>query len=612
MEAMEAYEQTGSEKGKHPDDPVSVTGPAEPAEPAEIEGADDVDDADQLTAANQSGHQDLNERAEYYEDPSDVEEEEDVEDVEEEDEDIEETETGTQDLEDVCHGSGGSFGDAGLGPMSHLSMGHKWRPPNLRILSLQIAFRSISVTLPDGHELHALSNEVGTHGRRVLLEMVDLNLTMEGLMQLPKAERLCLQRLGIGDSSDSSKQDVDQEASSFSGSCGLTLCSLELVLLEKERTPLVRVRPLQAASWVLTARLRADSAPNGPSTNHQCRARGRAEVCIHGLELLPQPVALESLGTLLLTFHQAQEAVAAVPPCESHKHPAGTDTQAHTLAPTALVAPPDIHVDVVLRNTMIDLTLLAPPPLRPLRLIIPSVRACLGESLPILPLAAVHALHALPQLPQWHAMPSSGDGPDPDWHVYSCLCTRSGRSDEAPESKSLEGNWELLVTERQWLEGEECVEEPSEQRLQRLLLPRDEFLRLSASKLKAFEQMQLQDGIAEEQHAQSTATIAKEKANRLPELLEAFGAPDFEVELEAQLEALRVELRALDELRRGDEADLRDCEREASARLATAGGSKRLQEQVLRQQLEEEKQISATLQQVITMQEAIIRDLSGD
>lgn len=127
---------------------------------------------------------------------------------------------------------------------------------------------------------------------------------------------------------------------------------------------------------------------------------------------------------------------------------------------------------------------------------------------------------------------------------------------------------------------------------------------------RRFEQTQLQDRIAEEQHALSLTAIAKATDDRFYDLLAGLseGFEAFEAELQAQLEELRVELRALDELRRKDEVELRDCEREASTGLTTALQDQR--EHELQQQLEEEKRASEALQQLVATQDLIIQGLT--
>ncbi|CAE7641402.1 par-1 [Symbiodinium sp. CCMP2456] len=236
---------------------------------------------------------------------------------------------------------------------------------------------------------------------------------------------------------------------------------------------------------------------------------------------------------------------------------------------------PRFYVELVIRDVRIRLT---PAPSLSLSLLLPSLRAVAGE--------ATDGLLPLPLPPNGGIAGISGTAilrSDPDWHVYGCLGTCSHEA----ESKSL-ANWETLVTERQWSEGLQEATVTSK----RLLLRRNEFLRLSASKLRAFEQTQLQDKIAEEQHAISLTTIAKARDDRFHDLLAGLSESfeGFEAELQAQLDGLRVELRALDELRRKDEVELRDSEREASTGLTTA--LQDLREHELQQQLEEEKRAS--------------------
>ena len=536
-----------------------VDDPQDPEDHERVQDAEDVEDV---------------------EDADDADDAEDAEEAEDEDEDAEIA----LDQDGAAHSSEQGIGE---GCSSHLAMG-KWRLPNLRVLNLHVAFNKISVILP------ADTKEC----KEVILEMLNLNLTLEGLMQLPVPERLCLKKLGVLKCSEAHEI---VEAPGMSGSCAVTLCSFELFLVQEDRHSLVRLCP--QALWAASLRLVGEKAP--VSLN--------AEACVHGLELCPYPAALESLGCVLTIFQEASEALESVfMPDYSDALPKSecTDMDCLSLSSQAV-----LHLDLVLRDVVVDLSLMAPVPLRPLRLVLPRVEARVVGSLPSpgshpdQPIRSCH-LHP-PHPPPWHVSSlAKGAKADPDWHVYGCLC---GRCDEA-ESRSI-SSWELLVTERQWQsikpDHHDHSARPPDSR--RVLLRQTEILRLSASKLQAFEQMQLQDKLAEEQHARSTASVIREKVHRFPEMVELFeGNPEiFESELEAQLENLRVELRALDVTRREDEQEMRNREREASSRLATArAGAREQREQELQQQLEEEQRISAALRKLVAAQEAILKEFS--
>ena len=107
--------------------------------------------------------------------------------------------------------------------------------------------------------------------------------------------------------------------------------------------------------------------------------------------------------------------------------------------------------------------------------------------------------------------------------------------------------------------------------------------------------------------------FAKAKDDRSYDLLAHSEGFEAELqELQAQLEGLRNELRALDELRRKDEGELRDSEREASTRLMiTALQHLQNHEHELQQQLEKEKRASEALQQLVATQDLIIQALTA-
>ena len=532
---------------------------------------------------------------EEVEDVDDVEDAEDGEDAEdyEDGEEVEDDTDCTQAFGAALPSPGGSSADAGTG---HLSMISRWRPLNLRVLSLHILLKCVSLELPlDIHECSRSAES--SEGQRLLLEVRNLHLTLEGLTKLPRAERRCLERLGLLQASIGSEDTVEGPGlPGFSGSCVLTLCSLELAFLNSAKHSFIQVQPLQAASWVITLKLDAIRLPTAVGS---CASGAvRASVCVHGLQFFPQPAALEAFGSVLTTLKEAADAYEAVSPSPSKTNSMLSHEQGLTLS-----------ADVALCNTLVDLTLLAPLPLRPFRLILPRLEIASAAT-------GCGFLECPPQptIPSWHTIPMTGEGPDPDWHVYGCLC-ECGRRDEA-ESTCL-ASWELLVTERQWFENGGRA--PA---LERSLLRQDELLRLSASKLRALEHMQRQDKVAEQQHAQSAFTIEKEREKRFPKVLEIFEekAPEaFEAELQAELEALRQELRALDQLRREEEAALRKQEREASHSLAKArcgscgapGSPSASREQELRQRLEEERKVSATLRQLVASQDAVIQQLVG-
>ena len=501
---------------------------------------DDEDDQDQMVAVDSTCREDV----------------EDIEDLED-DEDVD----GTQDHEGDEAEGGGVGGGAALG---HVALTRKWRPPNLRVLSMHVSLSKISVRLPMD------CKEASVNETQTLLEILDLNITLDGFLRLPLAERRCLDRLRGGSTTQIAEIAETAAVAGFSGSCLLTWCSLQLVVLDSARHPLIQARPLH---------LRLCCTKRAPS----CCPELHADVCIQSVELFPQPlvfVAVAGLQNLVVAVNQARDAAGHVFPSTTSSPPVRESTNL-----------PRFHVELVIRDARIRLT---PAPSLSLSLLLPSLRAVAGE--------ATDGLLPLPP-PNGGVAGISGTATlrsDADWHVYGCLGTCSNEA----ESKSL-ANWETLVTERQWSEGlQEAVAK------KRLLLRRNEFLRLSASKLKAFEQTQLQDRIAEEQHALSLTAIAKATDDRFYDLLAGLseGFEAFEAELQAQLEELRVELRALDEFRRKDEVELRDCEREASTGLTTA--LQDLREHELQQQLEEEKRASEALQQLVATQDLIIQGLT--
>eukprot|EP00439_Symbiodinium_sp_Y106_P048756 s2363_g6.t1 len=491
--------------------------------------------------------------------PEDVEDADDLED-------FDEAADGAQDHED--EDGGGVGGGAGSAALGHLALTRKWRPPNLRVLSTHVSLRKISVRLPICSKACAET--------QALLEILDLNITLEGFLRLPLAERRCLERLR-GASTMQTVAIADNAAiAGFSGSCLLTLCSLQLVVIDSARHPLIQARPIH---------LRLCCTKRAPSSCPELNSG----VCVQGVEIFPQPlvfVALAELQTLVASVIQTRDAVEHLPDA----------TSSPTVA-ESMNLQPRFHVEIVIRDVRIRLT---PSPSLSLSLLLPSLRAVAGDATEqgLLPLPLPHSSGI-----GVGAAGTAIQNSDSDWHVYGCLGTSSNEA----ESKSL-ANWETLVTERQWSEG---LQEATTSK--RLLLRRNEFLRLSASKLKAFEQTQLQDKIAEEQHAISLTTIAKAKDDRFYDLLAHSEGFEAELqELQAQLEGLRNELRALDELRRKDEGELRDSEREASTRLMiTALQHLQNHEHELQQQLEEEKRASEALQQLVATQDLIIQALTA-
>eukprot|EP00930_Biecheleria_cincta_P005516 TRINITY_DN106447_c0_g1_i1.p1 TRINITY_DN106447_c0_g1~~TRINITY_DN106447_c0_g1_i1.p1 ORF type:complete len:290 (+),score=75.10 TRINITY_DN106447_c0_g1_i1:22-870(+) len=245
---------------------------------------------------------------------------------------------------------------------------------------------------------------------------------------------------------------------------------------------------------------------------------------------------------------------------------------------SAEMALTDFDVDIAICNTVADLSHLSP---LPLRLLLPRFRlgtasAC-GEQPRLLSTPP-------PPVPPWHcpAAPKVDGSGDPDFHVYSCLCGGAGchsqatsvqHEHEAADSLTKEAGWEQIVTERRWQKAAAAREGSGK----RLLLSPEELLALSSSKLRALEQVTLWEELAVAREAQGAATIAADKARRIPVVLEMLEAADDSEahgqrsscpKLDSQLAALRAQLRDLDEERREGEVRLKTCEKEAAAAVA--------------------------------------------
>lgn len=157
-----------------------------------------------------------------------------------------------------------------------------------------------------------------------------------------------------------------------------------------------------------------------------------------------------------------------------------------------------------------------------------------------------------------------------------------------------------------------------------------DLLELSSSKLRGLEQVQLLDEISQAKRLQRDAIIAKKAARRIPivvELLHDFRSEQTSCSrnhhtsqvqsgeaipprLQGQLEALRAELRELDEERREDEHRIRTTEREMAAAVVSVRSQQLQREEELRRQLEAELVITAALEALVKQQFEEIERLS--
>ncbi|CAJ1398506.1 unnamed protein product [Effrenium voratum] len=484
-------------------------------------------------------------------------------------------------------------------------------PMGLRFLCMNVSIGKLNLNL-----------SIKDRADGFCLEASGLSMSSETFVHLLTAEVPCLQRLGI-------LPDGHQaSAVSHSTSCCVTICSAELHLLGrdgkdgkdgKERPQLLLGKRTLKAPWMLTARLAAESQTLGVGSDTRLEADALHELtlegCLHGVKVCPelcldvlQPT-LEMLRELLATAREVQPA--SHNGAQHHFHPV---------------------ISLSFRDTVIDLSSVSPHPLKPLRVIIPSLNINVAEMGSFKP----------PPVPQWHSSPTDIDSAS-DAHHYTCLCST--------EDLKRSHTWEVLVTERQWqttcsrgdreyeikAHGEhpdhsEHVLVPSEHLGEHLLVPALEILMLSSSKLKALEQLQAWEDMAERQHAASSINVQKDLARRIPVVLEmmmAKGEESIEREkrsqeskeseggqggqngLRAQLEALRGELRSLDAERRESELQLKDAEREAALALALLRAEKLQKEQRLQQQLQEEQEITQALARLVEQQHAAISAISA-
>lgn len=244
-------------------------------------------------------------------------------------------------------------------------------------------------------------------------------------------------------------------------------------------------------------------------------------------------------------------------------------------------------------NTLVDLKHLSPAPLRSLQLVLPQLAFKATDGL----------LGFTPPVPQWHVLPPAAEGPEPDFYLYDCCCQPPGVEVEADSkyAKSFDGTWEVLVTEREWREAPR-----GGRSAQRLLLAPGEMLELSRSKLNVLEGAQRLEDLAERQHLESCRRIEKDAAELLPQVREKMeDLPS----LEAQLEALRVELRELDEKRREEELRLKAFEKEMGLEVAQFRSEKMLRASQLSRQLSEEEMITSSLTQLVQQQAEVLKNL---
>ncbi|CAE8625348.1 unnamed protein product, partial [Polarella glacialis] len=546
-------------------------------------------------------------------------------------------------------------------------------------------------------------------------EALGLDFSGEALLPLPLPELRCLEGLGVLPVGTADSADGGGGRGHCGGHCCTTLGSASLSFLgpavlqqqqqqqqqlqkqqpQQQQQQLQKQQPQQqqpqqqqqqqrqrllwahasakASPWLLTLRISGRSEQRG-AAGALGQVTLSAHGCLHGVRAaLPTPEVVEALKAL------AASVMPAGPPKVNSNKPFGSQVQ---LPPTIL------DVQIVCRNTMLELTPVAP--LQPLKLIVPSFH--LGVSLSPGYSSSMYRERPLlpPPVPTWHTSAptlSSDHASEPDFHVYGCLCKSSLSGlgdelcgeDEVGDSKSASQGWDVLVTERQWRaanfknnnnnnsnstsnsnnnhhnssnnsnnnnsnsnsnsnsnnnnsnnnsnnsnnnnsnnNNKSGLGSGSWRRL--LLLPKAELLELSASKLRGLEQQQLWEDLAEEKHAQSALAVAKDAARRIPVVLELLqeqrsaaqtadaGSPPFD-RLDSQLEALRLELRELDEERREDELRLRTCEKEAAVAVATVREQQLQREQELQQQLDEELAITVALSKLVDEQSSLIRSL---
>ncbi|CAK9054732.1 Mitochondrial import inner membrane translocase subunit Tim10 [Durusdinium trenchii] len=445
---------------------------------------------------------------------------------------------------------------------------HTQPPLGLRMLFAHIALSKLSVTLPTQRDSEGFRLEAG-----------GLNISGDTLLRLLPSEIKCLRRLGILQGHSDSLTDTSSSKSQ-SSNCSMTLCSGSLKFDNRQLLGVKRLPKF--TPWMLTVRLNATSLAR-PLMTHKLAL----ECCTHGVHISPYIDAIKALQARCASLQKSLSTL-------------GSKSEG---IPGTAALPLRIQIDARLRlqHTMIDLSHISSPLLRPLQVLIPCVQINVSEGF----------LGLSPPVPQWHVLPTSSEGNEPDFHLYDCFCvTKRGidGSSVEPEadSKSFEG-WEVLVTERQWCRSGTGLQG------QRLLLPAAEMLLLSKSKLEAMEAAHRLEDLAERQHAESCFAIQKGTAQRLPIVQEILdGTAETTIDgLEEQLEALRVELRSLDSQRREDELALKRSEREVATEVADFRYQKLQREQDLQQQLQEEEMISDALTKLIADQAEIIAKLQS-
>ncbi|CAK9055105.1 Mitochondrial import inner membrane translocase subunit Tim10 [Durusdinium trenchii] len=446
---------------------------------------------------------------------------------------------------------------------------HTQPPLGLRMLFAHIALSKLSVTLPTQRDSEGFRLEAG-----------GLNISGDTLLRLLPSEIKCLRRLGILQGHSDSLTDTSSSKSQ-SSNCSMTLCSGSLKFDNRQLLGVKRLPKF--TPWMLTVRLNATSLARPLMTTHKLAL----ECCTHGVHISPYIDAIKALQARCASLQKSLSTL-------------GSKSEG---IPGTAALPLRIQIDARLRlqHTMIDLSHISSPLLRPLQVLIPCVQINVSEGF----------LGLSPPVPQWHVLPTSSEGNEPDFHLYDCFCvTKRGidGSSVEPEadSKSFEG-WEVLVTERQWCRSGTGLQG------QRLLLPAAEMLLLSKSKLEAMEAAHRLEDLAERQHAESCFAIQKGTAQRLPIVQEILdGTAETTIDgLEEQLEALRVELRSLDSQRREDELALKRSEREVATEVADFRYQKLQREQDLQQQLQEEEMISDALTKLIADQAEIIAKLQS-
>jgi len=277
------------------------------------------------------------------------------------------------------------------------------------------------------------------------------------------------------------------------------------------------------------------------------------------------------------------------------------------------VKPPEVppmsvsfaEVRITLRNLRIDLGSITAP--TPFQIRIPCIQSNL-----MMPsatdLAKLARIRGVPAVPPWHCMaPVCGDGCiDPDFGFCRCVC--GGLStvvNPADCMKSKSGCHNSFVTERQWRPASGPA--PTV-----VVVPTDELLMLSNAKLRVLEQASEWDALGEAWVASATQAIARETERRVPlveELMEESSDGLGSGPLQAQLQALQLEVQSIEDERQEDQLRLRTCEREAAAAVAVVCAEQYRREEELRRQLEVEQRVTGALAQLVEEQALMIAHL---